>query len=329
MEYVQLGNTDLRVSRICLGCMGFGDSLQGMHTWTLPYNESKEIIHYALEKGINFFDTAMAYQNGTSEIYLGKAIKEYILRENVVIATKFHGRTLEQINQGLTTREHIENCLNSSLKRLQMEYVDLYILHAWDYHTPIEETLEVLNDLINQGKIRYIGISNCYAWQIAKANEIAKERGFQPFVSVQGHYNLIFREEEREMKPYCDLHHVALTPYSALASGRLAMHPGTQSKRMQEDQYAKGKYEKTANDDLKIIRRVEELAKQKNVSMTEISLAWLMQKVTSPIVGATKKHHIDDAIRALDVTLNENEICYLEELYVPHRLVGVMAENKL
>lgn len=329
MEYVQLGNTDLRVSRICLGCMGFGDSLQGMHTWTLPYNESKEIIHYALKKGINFFDTAMAYQNGTSEIYLGKAIKEYALRENVVIATKFHGRTLEQINQGLTAREHIENCLNSSLKRLQMEYVDLYILHAWDYHTPIEETLEVLNDLINQGKIRYIGISNCYARQIAKANEIAKERGFQPFVSVQGHYNLIFREEEREMKPYCDLHHVALTPYSALASGRLAMHPGTQSKRMQEDQYAKGKYEKTANDDLKIIRRVEELAKQKNVSMTEISLAWLMQKVTSPIVGATKKHHIDDAIRALDVTLNENEICYLEELYVPHRLVGVMAENKL
>ena len=329
MEYVQLGNTDLRVSRICLGCMGFGDSLQGMHTWTLPYNESKEIIHYALKKGINFFDTAMAYQNGTSEIYLGKAIKEYALRENVVIATKFHGRTLEQINQGLIAREHIENCLNSSLKRLQMEYVDLYILHAWDYHTPIEETLEVLNDLINQGKIRYIGISNCYAWQIAKANEIAKERGFQPFVSVQGHYNLIFREEEREMKPYCDLHHVALTPYSALASGRLAMHPGTQSKRMQEDQYAKGKYEKTANDDLKIIRRVEELAKQKNVSMTEISLAWLMQKVTSPIVGATKKHHIDDAIRALDMTLNENEISYLEELYVPHRLVGVMAENKL
>ena len=144
MEYVQLGNTDLRVSRICLGCMGFGDSLQGMHTWTLPYNESKEIIHYALKKGVNFFDTAMAYQNGTSEIYLGKAIKEYALRENVVIVTKFHGRTLEQINQGLTAREHIENCLNSSLKRLQMEYVDLYILHAWDYHTPIEETLEVL-----------------------------------------------------------------------------------------------------------------------------------------------------------------------------------------
>lgn len=328
MKYVQLGNTALKISQICLGCMGYGDPTQGMHTWTLPYEESKEIIQHALKQGINFFDTAMAYQNGTSEIYLGKAIQEYVKREEVIIATKFHGRTLEQINQGITAREHIEKCLNGSLKRLQMDYVDLYILHAWDEYTPIEETLDILNDMIKLGKVRYIGISNCYAWQIAKANEIARERGLQPFVSVQGHYNLIFREEEREMKPYCDTHDVALTPYSALASGRLAMHPGTQSKRMQEDQYAKGKYDASASEDMKIIERVEELATKKNVSMSEISLAWLMQKVTSPIIGATKKHHIDDAIKALDVTLTNEDMQYLEELYIPHRLVGVMAKKK-
>ena len=328
MKYVNLGNTDLKVSPICLGCMGFGDSSQGMHTWTLPYEQSEEIIHYALKQGINFFDTAMAYQGGTSEIYLGKAIQKYAKREDVVIATKFHGRTLQQIEEGISAREHIENCLNASLKRLQMDYVDLYILHAWDNHTPIEETLEVLNDMIVQGKIRYIGVSNCYAWQIAKANEIAKERGWHGFVSVQGHYNLIFREEEREMKPYCDLHHIAMTPYSALASGRLAVRSNVQSKRMKEDTYAKGKYDASAKDDLKIIERVEQLAQCKNVSMSEISLAWLMKKVTSPIVGATKQRHIDDAIKALEVSLSDQEMLYLEELYVPHRLVGVMAENK-
>lgn len=328
MKYVQLGNTDLKVSKICLGCMGFGDPTQGMHTWTLPYEQSKEIIQYALKQGINFFDTAMAYQSGTSEIYLGKAIQECAKREDVIIATKFHGRTLDQIKQGVSAREHIESCLNGSLKRLQMDYVDLYILHSWDEYTPIEETLDILNDMIKLKKVRYIGISNCYAWQIAKANTIAKERGLQPFVSVQGHYNLIFREEEREMKPYCDAHDVALTPYSALASGRLAIHPGTQSKRMQEDQYAKGKYDATAYEDMKIIERVEELAEKKNVSMSEISLAWLMSKVTAPIVGATKKHHIDGAIKALDVSLTNEEIQYLEEPYVPHRLVGVMAKQK-
>lgn len=328
MEYVQLGNSDLRVSRICLGCMGFGDSQKGMHTWTLPYEESKEIIAYALKKGINFFDTAMAYQGGTSEEYLGRAIKECAIRKDVVIATKFHGRTKEQIEQGITAREHIETCLDGSLKRLHMDYVDLYILHSWDSLTPIEEILEILNDMIRLGKVRYIGISNCYAWQIAKANEIAKERGWQGFISVQGHYNLIFREEEREMKPYCDLHNIALTPYSALASGRLAMKPGTTSKRMREDTYAKGKYDATAMQDLKVIQRVEELAEKKGVSMSEISLAWLLNKVTAPVMGATKKHHIDSATCALQVTLTDEEINYLEELYVPHVLVGVMAEKK-
>lgn len=325
MEYVNLGNTDLKVSKVCLGCMGFGDPQAGMHSWTLPYEQSKEIIQYALKQGINFFDTAMAYQGGTSEEYLGRAIKECASREDVVIATKFHGRTQEQIEAGITVKQHIETCLNNSLKRLQMDYVDLYILHAWDNLTPIEETLAVLNELMKAKKIRYIGVSNCYAWQLAQANEIAKAKGWQPFVSIQGHYNLIFREEEREMKPYCDLHGVAMTPYSALASGRLARKPGEQSKRLKEDTYAQGKYDATQDMDNLIIERVEEIAKKRHISMTEVSLSWLMSKVTSPIVGATKKHHIDGAVAATKVQLSDHEIKYLEELYVPHVLVGVMA----
>ena len=280
MEYITLGNSDLQVSRICLGCMGFGDAKQGMHTWTLPYEDSKKIIQHALESGINFFDTAMAYQSGTSEIYLGKAIKELAKREDVIIATKFSPRTQEEINQHISGQQHVENCLNASLERLGMEYVDLYIYHMWDYHTPIEEIMEGLHRVIQQGKVRYIGISNCYAYQLAKANMIARANGWEEFISIQGHYNLIFREEEREMVPYCKEGNIALTPYSALASGRLAKKAGEQSKRLVEDQFAKGKYDASADIDLQIIKRVEELAEKRNVSMTEISLAWLLTTST-------------------------------------------------
>lgn len=328
MEYITLGNSDLQVSRICLGCMGFGDAQQGMHTWTLPYEDSKKIIQHALESGINFFDTAMAYQNGTSEIYLGKAIKELAKREDVIIATKFTPRTQEEINQHISGQQHVENCLNASLERLGMEYVDLYIYHMWDFHTPIEEIMEGLHRVIQQGKARYIGISNCYAYQLAKANMIARANGWEEFISIQGHYNLIFREEEREMVPYCKEENIALTPYSALASGRLAKKAGEQSKRLVEDQFAKGKYDASADIDLQIIKRVEELAEKRNVSMTEISLAWLLTKATSPVVGATKLHHIDGTVKAVDLKLSEDEINYLEELYKPHPLVGVMAQNK-
>jgi len=327
MEYVQFGKSDFKVSRVCLGCMGFGKATEGMHTWTLSEEDSQEIIRYALDKGINFFDTAMGYSNGTSEEFLGRAIKKYAKREDVIIATKFLPRTKEEREQGISAKQHIENCLNASLKRLQMDYVDLYILHMWDYHTPIIDILEGLHHVIQQGKVRYIGISNCYAYQIAMANEIAKAKGYQQFISVQGHYNLIFREEEREMKKYCDENQIAMTPYSALASGRLAKKPEEQSKRMQEDQYAKKKYDATQQQDSQIIERVMTLAKKKNLSMSEISLAWLMQKVTSPIIGATKYHHIDSAIQAVDVHLTNEEMMYLEELYLPHKLVGVMAEN--
>lgn len=328
MEYIKLGNSSLNVSRICLGCMGFGDSTQGMHSWTLDEKESREIIKYALVNGINFFDTAMAYQSGTSELYLGRAIKDYAVREDVVIATKFSPRTQAEIDEKISGQQHVENCLNASLRRLGTDYVDLYICHSWDYHTPIEEIMEGLHNVIRAGKVRAIGISNCYAWQIAKANAYAKAKGWEPFISIQGHYNLIFREEEREMIPYCKEEHIALTPYSALASGRLSKRPDEKSRRMTEDTYAKGKYDATKDDDMSIIQRVIEIAENRNCSMSEVSLAWLLSKTASPVVGATKKHHIDGAVKAVDLKLTNEEITYLEELYKPHALVGVMASHK-
>ena len=328
MKYTTLGKSDLKVSRICLGCMGFGDAQKGMHSWTLPYEESKEIVKYALESGINFFDTAMGYQGGTSEEYLGRIIKECANREDVVIATKFVPRTESEIKNNISGQQHVENCLDASLKRLQMDYVDLYVYHFWDYNTPIEDIMEGLHNVIKQGKAIYIGISNCYAYQLAKANAIARQNGWEEFISIQGHYNLIFREEEREMVPLCKEENIALTPYSSLASGRLSKHPGEESKRMREDNFAKGKYDATADADLKIIHRVEEIAQIRGVSMSEVSLAWLIKKTTSPTVGATKKHHIDTAVKAVELELTDKEMKYLEELYVPHELVGVMAQNK-
>ena len=323
MEYVKLGNSDLVVSKMCLGCMGFGEANSGMHTWTLDYEQSKAIIAYALEKGVNFFDTAMGYSAGTSEIFVGRALKELAKREDVVIATKYMPRTKDQLDQ-ISGRDYIIQCLNNSLERLGTDYVDLYIMHRWDEFTPIEETLATLDELINAGKIRAIGISNCFAYQLCKANRIAQEKGYHPFVSIQGHYNLIHREEEREMIPYCKEENIALTPYSALAAGRLARPLGETSKRYQEDTYAKGKYDTMMDHDAKIINKVEELANKKGVSMSAISLAWLYSKVTSPVVGATKTKHIDGAIEALSVHLTDEEVKELEKFYVPHELVGVM-----
>ena len=327
MKYTTLGNSDLKVSKVCLGCMGFGDAQKGMHSWTLPEDKSREIIKYALDNGINFFDTAMAYQGGTSEEFLGRAIKDFAKREDVVIATKFSPRTQKEIDDGITGQQHVRNCLEASLKRLGMDYVDLYILHSWDYNTPIEDYLEGLHEVIQEGKVRYIGISNCFAYQLAKANALARAKGYEEFISIQGHYNLIFREEEREMAKLCNEDNIAMTPYSALASGRLAKHPGEQSKRMQEDSYAKGKYDATEKQDRIIIDRVDELAKKRGVTMTEISLAWLMTKVAAPVVGATKVHHIDGAVKATELELTDEEKAYLEEPYQPHALVGMMAQK--
>lgn len=329
MKYIKLGNSELKVSRICLGCMGFGDATSGQHSWTLDEEHSREIIKKALGLGINFFDTAIGYQNGTSEQYLGRALKDFSKREEVVVATKFLPRTQEEIDKGISGQEHVQMMLNKSLENLGMEYVDLYIYHMWDYNTPIYEIMDGLNNLVKAGKVKYIGISNCYAWQLAKANALAEKEGFAKFISVQGHYNLIFREEEREMLPLCYEDNIAITPYSSLASGRLARIKNEFSKRAIEDSYAKGKYNSTEEQDSLIIKRVNELAIQKGVSMSEISLAWLLTKVTSPIVGATKLLQLENAANAVNLTLSNKEIAYLEEPYTPHKLVGVMAQNTI
>ena len=258
---------------------------------------------------------------------MGKSLRDFAKRDDYVIATKFTPRTQDEIEGGISGQKHIENYLNQSLKNLGLDYVDLYIYHMWDYHTPMEEIMEGLHNAVKSGKARYIGISNCFAWQLAKANYYARMNGLTEFVSIQGHYNLIAREEEREMAPFCASEGIAMTPYSALASGRLSRHSGETSKRFEEDAYARFKYDATAEADGKIIRRVEELAEKRGVSMTEISLAWLLTKVTSPVVGATKLSHVDGAVKAVDLELTEEEIDYLEELYVPHALSGVMAQN--
>ena len=310
-----------------MGCMGFGDAGSGQHSWTLDEEHSREIIRCGLEHGINFYDTAIAYQGGTSEQYLGRALRDYAKREETVVTTKFLPRTQEEIESGITGQQHIERMIDLSLANLGMDYVDLYIYHMWDYQTPLYDIMEGLNRVVRAGKARYIGISNCYAWQLAKANALAEKEGFAQFVSVQGHYNLIFREEEREMAKLCAQDNIAMTPYSALAGGRLAKRPGETSRRLTEDSYAKSKYDATAEQDRAVILRVEELAEKHGVSMTEVSLAWLLTKVTSPVVGATKLHHVEGAVKAVALELGDEELAYLEEPYVPHALVGVMAEN--
>lgn len=328
MKYTTLGNSSLNVSKICLGCMGFGEAQAGQHAWVLDEEHSREIIKRSLELGVNFFDTAIAYQGGTSEQFVGRALRDFAKREDVIVATKFLPRSAEEIANGVSGQQHIENSLNTSLKNLGMDYVDLYICHMWDYKTPLFEVMDGMDRLVKAGKVRYIGISNCFAWQLDKANALAEKEGFAKFVSVQGHYNLIFREEEREMVPLCREDNIALTPYSALASGRLSKLPGETSSRLEMDSYAHKKYDATAETDGVIISRVAELAQKRGVTMTEIALAWLLAKTTSPVVGATKLHHIETAAKATELTLTAEEMAYLEEPYVPHKLVGVMAENK-
>lgn len=308
--------------------MGFGDPNKGGHAWTLDREATTAIISHALDQGINFFDTAIAYQGGTSEQYVGKALSQLAKRGDVVIATKFLPRTEEERQNKVSARDHIEGSLNASLNNLGMDYVDLYIYHMWDYHTPMEDIMEALDSLVKAGKARYIGISNAYAYQIATANAYARAHNLTEFVSIQGHYNLIFREEEREMNRFANENNIALTPYSALASGRLSRLAGdNSSQRMNLDNFAKSKYQDTADQDQDIIQRVHEIAGKYQVTMTEVSLAWLLTKATAPVVGATKVHHIDGAVAATNLKLTAEDIHYLEELYSPHPLVGVMANN--
>lgn len=328
MEYVKLGNSDLSVSRICLGCMGFGDSTIGQHSWTIDEAHTREIIRRALDLGVNFFDTAIAYQLGTSEQFVGRALRDMALRQDVVVATKFLPRTDEEIEKGIDGRQHVLHNIDSSLQHLGMDYVDLYIYHIWDYKTPAEEILEGMNDAVKAGKARYIGIANAYAYQVAKMNAMAERKGWAKFITVQNHYNLIMREEEREMFPFCREENIAMTPYSALASGKLAKRPGETSKRLAEDSFMHFKYDATAQQDNRIVERVVQLADRYGVEMTQIAIAWLLGKVESPIVGATKPHHIEGAVKALNVHLTTDDVHYLEEAYVPHNLSGVMAVNK-
>ena len=327
MQYTKLGNSDLTVSRICMGCMGFGDPKTGQHSWTLGEEESRAVIKLGLTHGVNFFDTAIGYQNGSSERYVGRALRDFARREEVVLATKFIPRTPEEIEAGVSGQEHIRRMIDRSLQNLGMDYVDLYIYHMWDYATPLYEIMDGLNQVVRAGKARYIGISNCFAYQLAKANALAEKEGFAKFISVQGHYNLIFREEEREMARLCREDNIAMTPYSALAGGRLSKRPGETSRRLQEDSYARLKYGATEAQDAVIIGRVAEIADRRGVTMTEVALAWLLTKAAAPVVGATKPHHVEGAAKAADLALTPEETRYLEEAYVPHPLVGVMAQN--
>ena len=327
MKYTKLGNSGINVSRLCLGCMGFGDASRGMHTWAVQYDESKDIIGYAYEQGINFFDTAMGYQDGTSEEYLGRAIRELGIRDKTVIATKYMPRSTDELLETYTGQEWIEKCLHDSLKRLGTDYIDLYIMHAWDYKTPVLETMETLTKAQRDGKIRAFGISNCYAWQLAKANALAEKEGLETFTSIQSHFNLLAREDEREIIPYCKEDNIAVTPYSSLAVGRLSRRPEEVTKRTQLDVINNSKYDWAKDIDEPVIQRVIEIADKHGVSMAEVSLGWLLTKATSPVVGATKKSQIDELVKSVDFILTEEEINYLEEPYVPHKLAGVIAMN--
>jgi len=328
MKYIKLGNSDLNASRICLGCMGFGDPTIGQHSWTVDEEHTRQIIGRALELGVNFFDTAIGYQLGTSEQYVGRALRDMARREDMIVATKFLPRTEEEIAAGINGRQHVMNSIDTSLGHLGMDHVDLYIYHIWDYKTPAEEILQGMNDAVLAGKARYIGIANAYAYQVAKMNALAEKNSWAKFISVQNHYNLILREEEREMVPYSREEGIAMTPYSALASGKLSKRPGETSKRQAEDSFMHFKYDATAEQDGHIVERVMELADRYGVEMAQVSLAWLLTKVESPIVGATKLHHIEGAVKSLDLQLTVDDIRYLEEPYVPHNLSGVMAVNK-
>lgn len=324
MEYAKLGNTGLDVSRICLGSMSFGDPKNWVHKWVLEEHDSRPLIKKALDLGINFFDTANVYSLGRSEEILGKALKDYTKRDEIVLATKVHQKMFDGPNgQGLS-RKAIMSQIDQSLERLQTDYVDLYIIHRWDYDTPIEETMEALHDVVKSGKARYIGASAMYAYQFQQANTIAEKNGWTKFVSMQNHLNLIYREEEREMIPYCRSEKIALTPYSPMASGRLIRDRSAETQRSATDVVQRAKYDETAEKDQLIIDRVAELADKYETNRVNIALGWLLQKdpVVAPVVGATKMSHIETAVGAVDFKLTPEDVLYLEEPYVPHKVIG-------
>ncbi|MBC3495601.1 aldo/keto reductase [Pseudomonas sp. SWRI100] len=329
MQYVKLGNTGLDISRLCLGCMTFGDPDAGTHPWTLDVQQSRPIIRHAVEQGINFFDTANSYSAGTSEVILGQLLKEFTRREDTVIATKvFYPANMWQgaskpNEQGLS-RKAILSSIDASLTRLGVDYVDLYQVHRWDYHTPIEETMEALHDVVKAGKARYIGASSMYAWQFAKAQHVAAANGWSRFVSMQNYLNLLYREEEREMIPLCQDQGVGLMPWSPLARGRLTRPKGQETARTLSDVSGKSFYAGTEVEDGRVIDVVEQIASERGLPMAQVALAWVLRHraVSAPIIGASKPGHLDDAIAALGVQLSDEEVARLEAPYVPHAVTG-------
>ena len=325
MEYVTLGKSDLKVSRLCLGCMSFGDSKSGFAEWLLNQEQTDEMIKRALDLGINFFDTANGYGKGTSEIYVGNSFKKFVKnRKDIIVATKVF------FNPGMLSKEAILREIDGSLKRLQLDYVDLYIIHRWDYTHPIEETMEALNECVKSGKVRYIGCSALYPYQLLKANMVAREHGWAEFISIQNHYNIIYREDERDLVQLIEEEGMSMTPYSPLAAGRVCrMWDDNNTERGQKDLFVKKLYEPGKENDMPIVQRIKELADKLKITMAQVSLAWILSKkcVASPVIGCTKIKQLEDLVEGAKVKLSEEDIKYLEELYKPHKLLGPLSKE--
>lgn len=324
MEYVKLGKTGLEVSKICLGCMTYGDPDRGNHAWSLPEEGSRALLRQAIELGINFLDTANTYSNGSSEEIVGRAIKDFAKREDIVLATKVFNRMRPGPNGAGLSRKAIFDEIDNSLRRLGTDYVDLYQIHRWDYTTPIEETLEALHDVVKAGKARYIGASSMYSWQFAKALYTSRLNGWTEFVSMQDHLNLLYREEEREMLPFCEDQKIGVIPWSPLARGRLARDWDDKTNRSETDEFGKTLYKQAEDADRKIVEKVAEIAKGHGISRAQVATAWILQKsaVTAPIIGASKAQHLTDAVGSLTVKLSAEDIAALEAPYIPHNVAG-------
>jgi len=324
MKYINLGSTGAKVSELCLGCMSFGVPERGDHQWTLPEQPSRQIIRQAVDQGINFFDTANGYSDGTSEEIVGRALKDFTRRDEVVIATKVFLPMRKGPNGGGLSRKAIFTAIDASLQRLETDYVDLYQIHRWDYSTPIEETLEALHDVVKSGKVRYLGASSMYAWQFSKTLHLARRHGWTPFVTMQNHYNLLYREEEREMMPLCVDGRIGVLPWSPLARGRLTRGWDVETARTRTDEFGNKLYAATADADRRVVEQVAAIAAARGVPKAQVALAWIMQKpfITAPIIGATKPQHLEDAVAALTLKLEAAEIAQLEAPYVPHAVSG-------
>ncbi|WP_312271831.1 aldo/keto reductase [Pseudomonas sp.] len=324
MDYKNLGSTGLKISPLCLGCMTYGVPERGNHPWTMGEEESRPLLKKALDMGINFFDTANAYSDGTSEEIVGRALKDFAQRDEIVLATKVYFPMRNKPNVGGLSRKAIFASIDASLKRLGTDYVDLYQIHRWDYETPVEETMEALHDVVKAGKALHIGASSMYAWQFAKALHVADRNGWTRFVTMQNYVNLLYREEEREMLPLCRDEGIGVIPWSPMARGRLTRDWDTSSARVESDEFGKSLYANTADADRRVVERVAEIANERGVPRAQVALAWVVQKpgISAPIIGASKPQHLEDAVAALSLNLTAEEIARLEEPYVPHGVVG-------